>query len=45
MNLMYINDTLIADGLHVFTIDIWAFVPLWHQDLYPDIEETGVRCL
>jgi len=43
--LRYIYDALIGDGLHVITIDIWAFVPLWHGGLYLDIEEVNVRCL
>jgi len=42
---MYICDTLIADSFHVVTIDIWAFVPLWHRDLYPVIEKINVSCL
>jgi hypothetical protein len=45
LNLRYIYDTLIGDSLHVITIDIWAFVPLWHGGLYLDIEEVNVRCL
>jgi hypothetical protein len=31
--------------LHVVTTDIHAFFTLWHQSLYPDIEEIGVKCL
>ena len=27
-------------GLHVVTIHVWAFVPLWHQGLYPGIKKS-----
>jgi len=30
--------------LQTVTIDIAASVPLWHQGLYPSIEEIGVQC-
>jgi hypothetical protein len=30
--------------LQTVTIDIAASVPLWHQGLYPSVEETGVKC-
>jgi len=36
---------LIAAGLHIVTIDIWAFVPLWHRGFYVVIEEINIRCL
>jgi len=42
---VYIYDTLIADGLPVVTIDIWAFVALWHRGFYPVIEEINLRYL
>ena len=32
-------------GLHVVTIHVWAFVPLWHRGLYPGIKEVSVKCL
>jgi len=34
---------LIANGLHVVTIDIWAFVPLWHRGFYPVIGEINFK--
>ena len=32
-------------GLPVFTIDILAFVPQWHQGLYFGMEEIDIKCL
>jgi hypothetical protein len=31
-------------GVHVITIDMKYFVPLWHQGLYPSREEIGGKC-
>jgi hypothetical protein len=31
-------------GVHVITIDMKYFVPLWHQGLYPSSEEIGGKC-
>jgi len=34
-----------TSDLHIVVIYIYAFIPLWYQGIYPDLEEICVKCL
>lgn len=34
-----------TSNLHTVTTDIYVFILLWHQGLYPVTEQIGVKCV